>query len=141
MHLMTWMQICQPTLFERILVSIVQGVFFTFYTVIYTLFPKTAHRIVGYLEEEAVISYTGFLKEIDQGRIKNLPAPPLAIEYWNLQDNATLRDVVLAVRADEAAHRDVNHHLADRLVLHKEDLHDPVTEEELQPICKVTKEQ
>lgn len=40
----------------------------------------------------------------------------LAKQYWNLSSDATLRDVVLAVRADEAAHRDVNHFLSDCLL-------------------------
>jgi ubiquinol oxidase len=32
-----------------------------------------------------------------------------------MPDSATLRDVVLKVRADEAHHRDVNHGFADEL--------------------------
>ena len=44
-----------------------------------------------------------------------MPAPAVARRYWNLADDATLRDVVIAVRADEANHRDVNHAFADEL--------------------------
>ena len=77
--------------------------------------PVPAHRIVGYFEEEAVISYTLYLEEIDEGRSPNVPAPAIARHYWKLADDATLRDVVLAVRADEAHHRDVNHGFADEL--------------------------
>jgi len=76
------------------------------------LFPRTAHRIVGYFEEEAVYSYTEYLREIDAGKIPNTPAPQIAIDYWKLSNNATLRDVVIAVREDEAKHRDVNHQFA-----------------------------
>ena len=65
--------------------------------------------MVGYFEEEAVISYTLYLKEIDEGRSPNVPAPAIARHYWKMADDATLRDVVLLVRADEAHHRDVNH--------------------------------
>jgi ubiquinol oxidase len=36
----------------------------------------------------------------------------IAKHYWGLADDATLRDVVLIVRADEAHHRDVNHGFA-----------------------------
>jgi len=82
---------------------------------LYLLSPKTAHRIVGYFEEEAVISYTLYLKEIDDGRSANVPAPEIAKRYWGLADDARLRDVVLVVRADEAHHRDVNHGYADEL--------------------------
>jgi ubiquinol oxidase len=80
--------------------------------VIYVFFPRTAHRIVGYFEEEAVYSYTEYLREIDEGRLPNIAAPQIAIDYWKLSADATLRDVVIAVREDEAKHRDVNHRFA-----------------------------
>lgn len=115
MHLMTFIEISKPTLFERIIVLITQAIFWHLYFVIYLFFPKTAHRIVGYFEEEAVHSYTEFLKEIDEGRIENIPAPILAINYWKLKKTATLRDVVIAVRKDEENHRDVNHDFANQL--------------------------
>ena len=68
---------------------------------------------MGYFEEEAVYSYTEYLKEIDDGKIANVHAPQIAIDYWNLPVDATLRDVVIAVRADEATHRDINHNFAN----------------------------
>jgi ubiquinol oxidase len=37
-------------------------------------------------------------------------APSIAIDYWRLSPDATLKDVVTMVRADEAHHRDVNHY-------------------------------
>lgn len=114
MHLMTFIEIAKPNWFERILVLIAQGVFWHVYFLIYLLAPRTAHRIVGYFEEEAVYSYTEFLKEIDEGRIENVAAPKLAIDYWNLSADAKLRDVVIAVRKDEMEHRDVNHDFADK---------------------------
>lgn len=79
----------------------VQGIFFNAYFLLYILSPRISHRVVGYLEEEAVVSYTQFLKEIDSGSIPNTKASRLAIDYYHLDENATLRDVVLAVRADE----------------------------------------
>lgn len=130
MHLMTWMKLTRPSLLERMLITIVQGAFFTTFGLFYSLSPRTAHRMVGYLEEEAIVSYTKFLEEIDSGRIENVPAPEIAINYWNLATDARLRDVVLAVRADEAAHRDVNHHFADRIWLGQEDLRKSVFEEQ-----------
>jgi ubiquinol oxidase len=113
MHLMTFIAIAKPNAFERILVLLVQAVFWNFFFVIYVFFPRTAHRIVGYFEEEAVYSYTEYLKEIDDGKIENIDAPKIAIEYWNLPQNAKLRDVVIAVREDEAHHRDTNHQFAN----------------------------
>lgn len=115
MHLLTWMRVIEPTRLDKFIIVATQGVFFNCYFVMYLFFPKMSHRFVAYLEEEAVRSYTAFLKEIDEGRIENGPAPDIAKWYWNLSNDAKLRDVVLAVRADEAAHRDVNHVLSNRL--------------------------
>lgn len=115
MHLMTFIQIAQPNWFERLLVIIVQGIFYNLFFVIYVLSPKTAHRIVGYFEEEAVISYTEYLVGIENGTYENVPAPQIAIEYWKLAPDARLKDVVMVVRNDEAGHRDVNHDFANQL--------------------------
>ncbi|WP_420434032.1 alternative oxidase [Hyphobacterium sp.] len=113
MHLMTFVEIARPSLFERILIMIVQAIFYNVYFFIYLFAPRTAHRIVGYFEEEAVTSYTRYLEEIDAGTLENVPAPQIAIDYWKLPKGARLRDVVIAVRADEAGHRDKNHEFAD----------------------------
>lgn len=115
MHLMTFIAVAKPNWFERALVILAQGVFFNAFFFLYLFAPRTAHRMVGYFEEEAVVSYTAYLEEIEAGRTPNPPAPELAIKYWNLAPDATLRDVVIAVRADEAGHRDVNHAFADDL--------------------------
>lgn len=115
MHLMTFIEIAQPNWFERFLVILAQGVFYNFFFVLYLLSPKTAHRVVGYFEEEAVISYTEYLAGIENGTYENVPAPKIAIDYWKLASDARLRDVVIVVRNDEAGHRDVNHDFANQL--------------------------
>lgn len=115
MHLMTFVQIAQPTVFERLVIMITQAVFYNFYFFLYLFTPKVAHRVVGYFEEEAVTSYTQYLDEIDSGRHENVPAPQIAIDYWGMAADARLRDVILVVREDEAGHRDRNHHFADAL--------------------------
>lgn len=113
MHLMTFIEISKPNKLERTIVLVAQAVFWHLYFVIYVFFPRTAHRIVGYFEEEAVYSYTEYLREIDAGRIENVAAPKLAIDYWKLNSDATLRDVVIAVRMDEENHRNDNHEFAN----------------------------
>lgn len=115
MHLMAFIHIAKPSLLERTIILIAQGVFFNLYFLLYLLAPKTAHRVVGYLEEEAVVSYTQYLEQVDKGAVENVPAPQMAIEYWNLSPNARLRDLILVVRADEAGHRDKNHDFADAI--------------------------
>ena len=92
-----------------------QGVFYNLFFLLYLLSPKTAHRIVGYFEEEAVYSYTEYLAGVDNGTYANVAAPKIAIEYWKLAPDARLRDVIIAIRADEAHHRDVNHQFANTL--------------------------
>lgn len=115
MHLMTFIEIAKPTLLERIIIIVVQALFYTAYFFLYLFAPRTAHRVVGYFEEEAIHSYTQYLSEIDKGLHENVPAPKIAIDYWNLSPNARLRDVVEVIRADEADHRDVNHGFVDKI--------------------------
>ena len=113
MHLMTFIHIAKPTWIERIIILIAQFIFIITYGFIYLVSQRTAHRIVGYFEEEAVRSYTEYLHELETGKIKDQPAPEIAINYWNLPLHSTLKDVVKVIRDDEAGHRDVNHNFAD----------------------------
>jgi ubiquinol oxidase len=115
MHLMTFIQVAKPTSLERFIIIIAQFIFIIMYSLIYLISQRTAHRIVGYFEEEAVFSYSEYLKELETGRIKDQPAPKIAIDYWNLPLHSTLKDVVRVVRDDEAGHRDVNHSFANIL--------------------------
>jgi ubiquinol oxidase len=115
MHLLTFINIAKPSTFERFLIIIAQGMFYNGFFLFYLLSNRTAHRIVGYLEEEAVYSYTEYLEGVDSGTYENVPAPQIAIDYWQLPQDARLREVIVAVRADEAKHRDVNHGFADTL--------------------------
>ena len=115
MHLMTFIEIAKPTWFERMVILLAQAVFIVGFSILYLVSSRTAHRVVGYFEEEAVTSYTLYLQEIDEGRSPNVPAPAIAKHYWKMADDATLRDVVLIVRQDEAHHRDVNHGFASKI--------------------------
>jgi len=115
MHLMTFIEVAKPTSLERFIIMAAQFIFIIMYSTIYLVSQRTAHRIVGYFEEEAVFSYTDYLKELESGRIKDQPAPQIAIDYWNLPLHSTLIDVVKVVRDDEAGHRDVNHSFANIL--------------------------
>lgn len=82
----------------------------------YFISPKFSHRFVGYLEEEAVHTYTECIRMIDEDRLplwKITNAPNFAKEYYGLDDSAKIRDVLLNIRADEAIHRSVNHYFSD----------------------------
>ena len=119
MHLMTFIHVAKPTAIERFIIMIAQFIFIFTYGIIYLISQRTAHRIVGYFEEEAVISYTEYLNELEAGTIEDQPAPEIAINYWNLPLHSTLKDVVKVIRDDEAGHRDVNHSFADLINLKK----------------------
>jgi ubiquinol oxidase len=115
MHLMTFFELARPNWFERVVILLTQAIFFCAFFLLYLASARTAHRMVGYFEEQAVVSYTRYLEEIDAGRVENVQAPRIAIDYWRMPADSRLRDVVLAVRADEAGHRDVNHAFSDAL--------------------------
>ena len=115
MHLMTFMHIAKPSAFERVLVLLAQGVFYNCFFLLYLISARTAHRVTGYFEEEAIRSYTEYLACVDDGSQANVAAPAIAIEYWGLAPDARLREVIVAIRADEATHRDVNHRFANQL--------------------------
>ncbi|KAH0586317.1 hypothetical protein H2248_007564 [Termitomyces sp. 'cryptogamus'] len=116
MHLMTFMTLRKPSWFFRSLVLGAQGVFYNLFFFSYIVSPKTCHRFVGYLEEEAVLTYTRCIQDLEAGRIPewtNEAAPEIAIDYWRLPPDAKLLDVLYAVRSDETTHRFVNHSLAN----------------------------
>ncbi|CAI5721427.1 unnamed protein product [Peronospora destructor] len=116
MHLLIFMNLKQPGYFFRALVVGAQGVFFNAFFLTYLVSPKTCHRFVGYLEEEAVKTYTYLLKDIEDGHLdvwKQKKAPLIAQTYYKLPKDASVYDMVKCVRADECHHRDVNHAFAN----------------------------
>lgn len=115
MHLMTFIEIAKPNAFERLMIVIAQGIFYNLFFLLYLFSAKTAHRLVGYFEEEAVYSYSEYLNGVESGKYENIAAPQIAINYWKLSQDARLSDVIIAVRNDEMNHRDVNHHFATLL--------------------------
>lgn len=115
MHLMIFIEIAKPNWFERFMILLAQFIFWHFYLILYIFFPTTAHRMVGYFEDQAVISYSQYLNKIRSKQIENIPAPQIAIDYYNLSEDARLEDVVVAVRKDEQGHANVNHNMADTL--------------------------
>jgi len=115
MHLMFFIEIAKPNVFERFLVIAAQAIFMAFYIFMYIFFPKTSHRMIGYFEDEAVKSYTEYLNLVQNGKVMNIRAPKIAIEYYNLKKNARLSDLIISVRADEMHHAEVNHDYADNL--------------------------
>lgn len=117
MHLLTFLKLAEPGYIMRFLVLGAQGVFFNAFFLSYLVSPRTCHRFVGYLEEEAVRTYTGVLNDMDAGYLPNFSAsraPDIAIDYWKMPEGSrSFRDLILYIRADEAKHREVNHTLGN----------------------------
>ena len=114
MHLMFFIQLTKPNWFERALVLLAQFIFMVFYFFVYIISHRTAHRMIAYFEEEAVISYTQYLQMVENGEVENVPAPRLAIQYYDMSVDAKLSDLIRKVRADEQHHSEVNHKYANR---------------------------
>ncbi|KAI6044815.1 AOX, alternative oxidase mitochondrial precursor [Pisolithus marmoratus] len=116
MHLMTFMVLKKSSIWFRAMILGAQGVFSNLFFFSYLISPRACHRFVGHLEEEAVLTYTRCIQEMEAGHLPewtNMPAPEIAKDYWRLPDNAKLLDVMYAVRSDESTHRFINHSLAN----------------------------
>jgi len=117
MHLLTFLKMAEPGWFMRLMILGAQGVFYNGFFISYLMSPRICHRFVGYLEEEAVVTYTRVIQDIDAGRLPKwqaLEAPEIAVKYWNMpESHRTMRDLLLYIRADEAKHREVNHTLGN----------------------------
>ena len=103
----------------KVIILGAQGVFFNGMFLSYLISPRTCHRFVGYLEEEAVYTYSRIIKEIESGSLPKwadpkFQIPDIAVNYWKIPEGKrTMRDLMLYVRADEAKHREVNHTLGN----------------------------
>ena len=115
MHLMFFIEIAKPNYFERFIVLFSQMIFGLFYLFMYVFFTRTAHRMIGYFEDEAVKSYTEYLEMVESGKVENIPAPKLAISYYGIGSDSKLSDLIRCVRADEEHHSVTNHNYADNL--------------------------
>lgn len=115
MHLLTFVRMKDPNMLFRATVVLSQFGFGAAFLVAYSISPSFCHRFVGYVEEEACSTYTKIIKAIETApegselaAWRTEPAPKIARAYWKLEQGTVL-DMMYAVRADEAEHRDVNH--------------------------------
>jgi hypothetical protein len=132
MHLPTFIRMKEPGTAFRAAVIGAQFGFGTFFLTTYMINPAWCHRFVGYVKEEACHTYNRILREMEdapQGskpaKWKDEEAPKIAKGYWALGEEGTVYDVMKAVRADEAEHRDVNHAVSGVLDNMINPLYDP----------------
>jgi ubiquinol oxidase len=114
-HLMSFVAIAKPSGWERLLIVLAQGIFYNSYFLLHLLSPRTAHRMAAYMSEQAVEGYSRYLERVTSGVQANTEAPAFAIDYWHLSPNARISDMLMAMREDEAIHRDIQHAFADAL--------------------------
>jgi len=116
LHLLTFIRMYEPGQLFRLAVIAGQIGFASFFGTAYALNPAYCHRFVGYIEEEACSTYT----KIIQGLLEAPPgsdlatwrddlAPAIGRAYWHMGETGTVLQLIKAIRADEANHRDVNH--------------------------------
>jgi len=120
MHLLSFIKMKDPGMFFRAAVIFSQFGFGTAFFLAYMASPKFCHRFVGYIEEEACHTYTTIVGAIEEAPFgseleawRTQHAPSIAKAYWKLGETGTVLDLIYAVRADEAEHRDVNHACSD----------------------------
>ncbi len=114
-HLMAFVAIARPSWGERLLIVLGQGIFYNTYFLLSLVSARTAHRLAGYLAERSVQGYSAYLARIESGELENRAAPENAVAYWNLPPGAQVSDMIIAMREDEAIHRDIHHAFADSL--------------------------
>ncbi len=85
-HLLTAMHLYKPGILLRTGIVAAQGLMCSFLFPAYLISPRFCHSFVGYLEEQAVHTYTNLLNDIDQGKYPefNEPASKLSKAYWKL---------------------------------------------------------
>lgn len=136
MHLLSFVRMKDPSMLFRAAVIGGQAGFGSAFLLLYVISPKFCHRFVGYVEEEACTTYTKIIKAIEDAPEDNelaawrtQLAPSIARSYWKLGEYGTVLELMYAVRADEAEHRDVNHLCSEM----KDGMQNPIanTEEKL----------
>eukprot|EP00760_Papus_ankaliazontas_P011346 PhM_4_TR14726/c0_g1_i1/m.78878/K17893/AOX1, AOX2; ubiquinol oxidase len=114
MHYATLCEFTSLTTGDRVLTTLAQFFCSCFFWLFSFLFPRVACRTLAYMAEEATVTLTHFVNDIDAGRIADIPTTTLCNEYWEMPPETTLRDAVLRMRTDVMVTRDWNHHLANQ---------------------------
>jgi len=118
MHLLVCLKMFDANPITKALVIAAQVSMVPFLAAVYAAHPPAMHRFVGYLEETAVETYANVIDHVDTPGTHlhrdwaELEAPEVAKTYWALDEDATWRDTLGHILADEAHHRDVNHTFA-----------------------------
>ena len=119
MHLVVCLTMFNASFLTRTLVVSGQVIMVPSLFMLYLVNPSSMHRFVGYLEETACHTYMNVINKIEQPGThlhdgwRDLKAPDIAKAYWKLSEDASWKDTLGCIMADECHHRDVNHTFAD----------------------------
>jgi hypothetical protein len=114
-HLFTFLDLKHPGIMFRLAILTAQAMHIVCYAALYTISQKTAHRFVGYMKEQSIKNYTDCIDDLAVGKLPgwaDVEVPKRARQYWALDKDAKMRDVLLCIRADETLHREMNHRFA-----------------------------
>ena len=110
MHLLTFIRMKEPGYIFRVCVIGAQAGFGTFFLAAYMISPTWCHRFIGYIEEEAVHTYTTIIEALENAEEgselavwRAEEAPKIAKGYWKLGEAGNVYDVMRVVRADEVS--------------------------------------
>ncbi|BDA44557.1 probable alternative oxidase, mitochondrial [Coccomyxa sp. Obi] len=109
-HLLTLLQL-RPSLALRALVLASQAVFAVPYMTAYLISPRACHAFVCHLSGLTGEATSDALRDLDAGTVpawQRAPAPASAAAYWGLPEGATMRMVLLVMRADMIARSAIN---------------------------------
>lgn len=124
MHLLTWMNLAEPGWLMRLIFIGAQGVFFNICFIARWISPTFFHRFVGYIEEEAIHTYSRLEREIRLGQIEGwsdpkFPIPDIAVEYWNIPpERRTMLWLTRYIRADGKSFFEFRSHVSASLPFH-----------------------
>ena len=111
MHLFMFLHMTKPTFAMKATIFSAQFIFSSLFFASYMISPKYCHKFMEYFQNQAVKTYAECLDAIENGPLSKwdtTPAPQEAIEYYELPSDATLKDMILAIRADAAISREIH---------------------------------
>lgn len=100
--------------FAKFVLAILQGLGSLCFRFMVVCSPSLGHRLLGYVYEKSITDYTIWIDAIRKEVAANIPADPLALQYWELLEGSTLVEVLESMRMDNIRSRDREHEYGDK---------------------------
>lgn len=115
LHLLVLRRVTTLSWYGKAAIWKMQFIYTPLYRLLFICSPSIALRTVAYAQERLAGIYADWLLSLMCGASANTDAPQIAIQYWNLGDDATLIELANMLIADTAKNRDRNHQIADNI--------------------------